>query len=93
MLKIIRYDLLHFYRDNIIANSGTVGDWIDETLIPEHLGVKFSERLAKGISLKKQGMGLLNSASPGRLETGQAALNTIFNGYDDTVTVPAIHAI
>lgn len=66
MLKIIRYDLLHFYRDNIIANSGTVGDWIDETLIPEHLGVKFSERLAKWIALKKQGIGLLNSASEGR---------------------------
>ena len=88
-----RYDLLHFYRDNIIANSGTVGDWIDETLIPEHLGVKFSERLAKWISLKKQGIGLLNSASPGRLESGSAPLNTIFNGYDDTVKVQAVQAI
>lgn len=88
-----RYDLLHFYRDNIIANSGTVGDWIDETLIPDHLGVSFPERLAKWISLKKQGIGLLNSASPGRLEAGQAPLNTIFNGYDDTVKVQAIQAI
>lgn len=88
-----RYDLLHFYRDNIIANSGTVGDWIDETLIPEHLGVKFSERLAKWIALKKQGIGLLNSASEGRQASGQAPLNTIFNGYDDTVKVQAIQAI
>lgn len=88
-----RYDLLMFYRDNIIANSGTVGDWIDETLIPEHLGVKFSERLAKWISLKKQGIGLLNSASEGRQATGQAPLNTIFNGYDDTVKAQAIQAI
>ncbi len=88
-----RYDLLHFYRDNIIANSGTVGDWIDETLIPEHLGVKFSERLAKWIALKKQGIGLLNSASAGRQEAGQAPLNTIFNGYDDTVKVQAVQAI
>ena len=88
-----RYDLLHFYRDNIIANSGTIGDWIDETLIPEHLGVKFSERLAKWISLKKQGIGLLNSASEGRLASGQAPLNTIFNGYDDTVKVQAVQAI
>lgn len=88
-----RYDLLHFYRDNIIANSGTVGDWIDETLIPEHLGVKFSERLARWISLKKQGIGLLNSASPGRQEAGTAPLNTIFNGYDDTVKVQAVQAI
>lgn len=88
-----RYDLLIFYRDNIIANSGTVGDWIDETLIPEHLGVKFSERLTKWIALKKQGIGLLNSASEGRLASGQAPLNTIFNGYDDTVKVQAIQAI
>lgn len=88
-----KYDLLIFYRDNIIANSGTVGDWIDETLIPEHLGVKFSERLAKWIALKKQGIGLLNSASEGRQAAGQAPLNTIFNGYDDTVKVQAIQAI
>lgn len=88
-----RYDLLHFYRDNIIANSGTIGDWIDETLIPEHLGVKFSERLTKWIALKKQGIGLLNSASEGRQAAGQAPLNTIFNGYDDTVKVQAIQAI
>lgn len=88
-----RYDLLHFYRDNIIANSGTVGDWIDETLIPEHLGVNFPERLSKWISLKKQGIGLLNSASEGRQVVNQAPLNTIFNGYDDTVKVQAIQAI
>ena len=88
-----KYDLLIFYRDNIIANSGTVGDWIDETLIPEHLGVKFSERLAKWIALKKQGIGLLNSASEGRQAAGQAPLNTIFNGYDDTVKVQAVQAI
>ena len=24
-----QYDLLNFYRDNLVANSGTVGDWID----------------------------------------------------------------
>lgn len=88
-----RYDLLHFYRDNIIANSGTIGDWIDETLIPEHLGVKFSERLAKWIALKKQGIGLLNSASEGRQASGQAPLNTIFNGFDDTVKAQAVQAI
>lgn len=88
-----RYDLLLFYRDNIVANSGTVGDWIDETLIPEHLGVKFSERLAKWIALKKQGIGLLNSASEGRQASGQAPLNTIFNGFDDTVKSQAVQAI
>lgn len=88
-----RYDLLHFYRDNIIANSGTIGDWIDETLIPEHLGVKFSERLKNFLALKKQGVALINSAQEGRLAAGQAPINTIFNGYDDTVKAQAIQAI
>lgn len=88
-----RYDLLHFYRDNIIANSGSIGDWIDMTLIPAHLGVNFEERLAKWISLKKQGIALLDSSSEGRLASGQAPINTIFNGYDDTVKVQAIQAI
>lgn len=88
-----RYDLLHFYRDNIIANSGSIGDWIDETLIPAHLGVTFDERLAKWIALKKQGIALLDSSSEGRLASGNAPLNTIFNGYDDTVKTQAIQAI
>lgn len=88
-----RYDLLLFYRDNIIANSGTVGDWIDETLIPSHLGVDFPERLAKWISLKKQGFGILNTSEEGRLQAGAAPLNTIFNGFDDTVKYQAIQAI
>ena len=88
-----RFDLLCFYRDNLIANSGTIGDWIDETLIPSHLGVSMPERLAKWISLKKQGIGLLNSAEEGRQAAGTAPLNTIFNGYDDTVKTQAIQAI
>ncbi len=88
-----RFDLLSFYRDNLIANSGTVGDWIDETLIPSHLGVTMPERLAKWIALKKQGLGLLNSSEEGRISSGAAPLNTIFNGYDDTVKAQAIQAI
>ena len=88
-----RYDLLCFYRDNLIANSGTVGDWIDETLIPSNLGVDFSERLTKWISYKKQGIALLNTSDEGRQASGAATLNTIFNGYDDTVKAQAIQAI
>ncbi len=88
-----RFDLLCFYRDNLIANSGTVGDWIDETLIPSHLGVSMPERLARWIALKKQGIGLLNSSEDGRISSGAAPLNTIFNGYDDTVKAQAIQAI
>ncbi len=88
-----QYDLLHFYRDNLIANSGTVGDWIDLALIPKELGVDLPERLVKWMSLKKQGIAPLDSSQEGRLASGQAPLNTIFNGYDDTVKAQAIQAI
>lgn len=88
-----QYDLLNFYRDNLIANSGTVGDWIDLTLIPAELGVSLPERLIKWQALKKQGIGVLDSSQEGRLASGQAPLNTIFNGYDNTVKTQAIQAI
>ncbi len=63
------------------------------TLIPAELGVKLPERLKKWISLKKQGIGLLDSSQEGRLASGQAPLNTIFNGFDDTVKAQAVQAI
>lgn len=88
-----QYDLLNFYRDNLIANSGTVGDWIDLTLIPAELGVNLPERLMKWQALKKQGLGVLDSSQEGRLASGQAPLNTIFNGFDNTVKTQAIQAI
>lgn len=88
-----KYDLLIFYRDNLIANSGTTGDWIDESLIPTNLGVQWPERLKTWLAYKKQGVALLDTAQEGRLATGQAPINTIFNGYDDTVKVQAIQAI
>ena len=88
-----RYDLLIFYRDNLIANSGTAGDWIDESLIPENLGVQWPERLKKWLSYKKQGIALLDTAQEGRAALGQPPLNTTFSGYDDTVKAQAIQAI
>lgn len=88
-----RYDLLIFYRDNLIANSGTAGDWIDESLIPSNLGVNWPERLKTFLAMKKQGVALIDTAQEGRLATGQAPINTIFNGYDDTVKYQAIQAI
>lgn len=88
-----QYDLLHFYRDNLIANSGTVGDWIDLTLIPEKLGVTLPERIVAWQALKKQGIGVLDSSQEGRLQSGQAPLNTIFNGFDNTVKAQAVQAI
>lgn len=44
-------------------------------------------------ALKKQGLGVLDSSQEGRLASGQAPLNTIFNGFDNTVKTQAIQAI
>ena len=85
-----QYDLLCFYRDNLIANSGTVGDWIDYTLIPAELGVNLPERIMKWLSYKKQGLAILDSSQEG---IDKSPLNTIFNGYDNTVKAQAIQAI
>ena len=65
----------------------------DESLIPTNLGVNWPERLKTWLAYNKQGIALLNTTQEGRMATGQAPINTIFNGYDDTVKAQAIQAI
>lgn len=84
-----RYDLLHWYRDTLIANSGVKGDWLDVSLLPTFLGQSPEERLLKFQAYKKGGLGLFNSSQEGR---GQP-LNTTFSGFDDTVSGQSIQAI
>nr|DAW62736.1 MAG TPA: hypothetical protein [Caudoviricetes sp.] len=43
----MKYDMLLFYRDNLIASSGTVGEWLDLANVPEALGVEMPERIQK----------------------------------------------
>lgn len=88
-----KYDLLHFYRDNLIAQSGTAGDWVDISMIPKNLGVNFPERIQKWLAYKKAGTGLIDSSQEGRLSNGGGTLNTIFNGFDDTAKLQAVQAI
>lgn len=83
-----RYDLLLYYRDNLIATSGTTGDWIDTAHLPQYLGNDLPERLQKWIAYKKNGVALYNSA-----QEGSQMINTTFNGFDDTVKAPSIQAI
>lgn len=83
-----RYDLLVFYRDNLIASSGTVGDWIDLAYVPQVLGAELPERLQKWLAYKKQGLGIIDSS-----QEGAQMMNTIFNGFDDTIKSQAIQAI
>ena len=41
----------------------------------------------------KNGIKLLDTSQEGQVNTGQAPINTMFNGYDDTIKVQAIQAI
>ena len=88
-----KYDVLNFYRDNLIASSGSVGDFINLPTLPTILGDTLAERLMKWKAYKKQGMALMDTSQEGQLSTGQAPLNTLVNGYDDTVKIQAVQAI
>lgn len=82
-----KYDLLLYYRDNLIASSGTVGDWIDLANLPMVLGESTPERIQRWLAYKKNGVGLIDTSQEGQ------PLNTIFNGFDDTVKAQSIQAI
>ena len=83
-----RYDLLLYYRDNLIATSGTVGDWVDMAHLPEVLGEEFTERFSKWQAYKKNGVAWFDSS-----QEGAGMLNTTFNGFDDTIKADSIQAI
>lgn len=87
------YDLLIYYKNNLIGNSGTSGSIIDVSLIPASLGVKWPERIQKWIAYKKAGLQLIDTTQEGRNDNGNAPMNTIFNGFDDTLKAQAIQAI
>lgn len=89
-MKITKYNLLHFFRDNLIASSGTVGDFINLPTLPTILGSNLAERLMKWKAYKKEGLALIDTSQEGQVNTGQAPLNTLVNGYDDTIKVTAI---
>ena len=82
-----RYDLTIYYRDSLIASSGTVGDWLDAAGLPDFLGVEMPERAQKWLAYKKQGIAWYNSA-----QEGSQLINTTFNGYDDTIKAQTIQA-
>lgn len=86
-----KYNVLTFYRDNLIASAGTVGDIIDISVLPKILGNDLPERLKKWSAYKKQGKALIDTSQDGRASEGQ--MNTIYNGFDDTVRLQSIQAI
>ena len=85
----MKYDLLIYFRDNLIASSGGVGDWMDVSFIPSFLGEKLTDRVKAWQAYKKNGLALINSKEEGN----EGMPNTIFNGFDDTVKAQAIQGI
>ena len=84
----MRYDVLQFYKESIIAQSGTTGDWVDLAFVPGSLGTELEDKLQKWIAYKKSGIALLDSS-----QEGMPMTNTTFSGYDDTVRLQSIQAI
>ena len=88
-----KYNLLLFYRDNLIALSGTSGGYVDVSVLPKFLGDTVAERLAKFIQYKKNGIAPIDTSQEGRLGGGMASPNTIYTGYDETIKAQTIQAI
>ncbi len=83
-----KYDITTYFRDNIIANSGTKGDWVDISMLPISLGHNITERLMKFNAYKKAGMAPIDTSQEGRAFNN----NTSFAGYDDSLKTDVIQA-
>ena len=85
------YNVLFFHRENLIANSGVKGSYVDISKIPVWLDEDETTRLLKYMGYKKQGFAILDLSQQ---EPGSPSpVNTIYSGFDDTVPLTAIQAI
>lgn len=84
------YNVLFFHRENLIDTSGTKGAWVDFSQIPVWLDEDEVTRFLKWQGYRKQGIGLIDTAQN---EPGSPPINTIYNGFDDTLSLNAIQAI
>jgi hypothetical protein len=88
-----QYDLLNFYMETMIANSGTKGMNVDISLIPKEFGTTLEERIIRCEKYIKAGRYYFNSADNERNDLGQGLSNTHFNGFDNTVSLQSVQAI
>lgn len=82
-----RYDLTIYLKDNAMALAGTKGAIIDMASIPAILGDSPEERLIKLQGWRKVGLQLIDTA-----QEGQSNINTIYNGFDDSLDVNTVQA-
>jgi len=59
------YDVVTFFRDNLIANAGVDGSRVNLAAIPKVLGQDFMERLLKFVAFRKQGLELYDPTEEG----------------------------
>lgn len=84
-----KFDLLHFYRDSLIASSGVVGTYLDVSMLPSFLGDDIVERVQKYQAYKKQlGVAIIDTSQEGR----EFNDNTTLHNYDDTLRADAMQA-
>lgn len=83
-----KYDIVTYFRDTVLSNSGTDGDWLDVSMLPAFLGKDLTERIMKWQAYKKAGIGLIDTAQEGRAFNN----NTSFAGFSDTVKIQTMQA-
>tara|TARA_R110002073_G_scaffold32817_3_gene99182 strand:- start:5202 stop:7568 length:2367 start_codon:yes stop_codon:yes gene_type:complete len=66
------FDIIVFFRDNLIANSGLDGSRINMAAIPKVLGQDYMERILKFIHFRKQGLEFIDPTEDGA---------NMFSGY------------
>ena len=81
------YDIMMFFRNNSVANSGVSGSRVNIAAIPKALGSKFMERLTKWITLRKQGLELIDPTEDG------AALFQHYGDFNSAISGDTINAI
>lgn len=81
-----KYDITTYLRDTIIAGSGTVGQWIDVSMLPAFLGDDLTERVLKFDAYRKAGKAIVDTSQDGRAFNN----NTSFAGFDDTIKATTI---
>lgn len=81
------YDIMMFFRNNFVANSGVSGSRVNAAAIPKVLGSKFMERLTKWITIRKQGIELIDPTEEG------ASLFQHYGDFNAAISGEGINAV
>ena len=81
------YDILYYQRDNLIANSGVKGTYMNVAALPDFLGTKMMERVTKYIALKKQGVAVVDPSMDGAEKFNN------YGAFDESLDGNAINAM